>query len=161
LPAFPDAELVMLDLLAPMVGGATVTHTDENLTAPCIQVQRIGGPNDGVTDQPTVQTSCFGATRQQAWELSRQVEQVVLAATGTAVTGDYVTGVLIDSASTQTAICGVSSPCTGSPTAAPGPERPHTFFRSAPSSGLDHARPDEEESRLCPCSRTSRTTRPA
>lgn len=97
LPPYPDAELVLLDLLEP-VGGpdTTVTHTDEDLTAPCLQVQRTGGPDDGVTDHATMQVTCYGATRAQAWQLYRDAQQAVLAAGGTAVTGHYVTNVLVD-----------------------------------------------------------------
>lgn len=102
LPAFPDAELVALDLLAPIA--ATVTHTDESLTAPAVQVQRIGGSDDGITDRPRVQVRCYGATRAEAWSLGEQVRQRVLAAAGTGVTGEYVTDVLIDSARTVTPV---------------------------------------------------------
>lgn len=101
---WPDAELVMLDLLSPLVPtGTTVTHTDEDLTPPCIQVQRIGGTNDGVTDRPLIQITCYGATRQEAWSLTRLVEQHILAAPGHAISGDYVTDACIDYATTSVA----------------------------------------------------------
>ncbi|GEL19360.1 phage tail termination protein [Pseudonocardia asaccharolytica] len=101
LPPFPDAELLLLDLLEPIAGdGTTVTHTDTDLAAPCVQVMRTGGRDDGVTDRARMQITCYGADRRAAWELSARVAQVVLAAGGTAVTGDYVTNVLIDSTAT-------------------------------------------------------------
>lgn len=104
LAPFPDAELVALDLLEPLAGdGLTVTHTDMDLSAPTIQVQRTGGTDDGVTDRPVLQVTAYGATRQQAWDLFRSAQQVVLASPGTAVSGDYVTGVLIDRARTVVA----------------------------------------------------------
>jgi len=97
LAPYPDAELVMMDLLKPVAApGTTVTHTDENLVPPYILVQRIGGPDDGVTDHAIIQISTFGSTRPQAWSLYRDVQQVILAACGTAVSGDFVTDVLID-----------------------------------------------------------------
>lgn len=97
---YPDAELVMLDLLAPVA--ATVTHTDDDLTAPTVQVARVGGSDDGVTDRPRIQVTCYGATRAQAWALAEQARQIVTAAGGTAVSGDNVTGIYIDSARTAT-----------------------------------------------------------
>jgi hypothetical protein len=97
---YPDAELVMLDLLAPVA--ATVTHTDDDLTAPTVQVARVGGADDGITDRPRVQVTCYGATRPQAWQLAEQARQIVLAAAGTAVSGDNVTDVFIDSTRTAT-----------------------------------------------------------
>lgn len=100
LAPYPDAELVMLDLLAPVA--ATVTHTDDHLKAPTVQVQRIGGSDNGITDQPRIQVTCYGSTRAQAWQLAEQCRQIVLATGGTAVSGDNVTGVLIDSTRTVT-----------------------------------------------------------
>lgn len=103
-PPWPDAELVLLDLLKPLVpAGTTVTQTDEDLTPPCIQVQRIGGTNDGITDRPLMQVTAYGRTRPDAWELARAVEQHILAAGGTAVSGEHVTTVLIDHTETSTA----------------------------------------------------------
>lgn len=100
LAPYPDAELVMLDLLSSVAAG--VTHTGDALQAPTVQVQRIGGSDDGVTDRPRVQVTCYGATRAEAWQLAEETRQIVLAAAGTAVSGSYVTGVLIDSTRTVT-----------------------------------------------------------
>ena len=100
LAGFPDAELVVMDLLAPV--GVTVTATDENLMPPVVLVQRMGGPDDGVTDRPRVQVACFGASRPAAWALAEQARQIVLAAGGTVVTGTNVTNVFVDSTRTET-----------------------------------------------------------
>jgi Protein of unknown function (DUF3168) len=100
LAAFPDAELVFLDLLNGLA--PSVTHTDDNLTPPAIQVQRVGGSDNGVTDRPQMQITCYGGTRAQAWALAEQVRQRILAAGATTVTGDFVTGVLVDSTRTVT-----------------------------------------------------------
>jgi len=100
LTGFPDAELVMMDLLAPV--GVTVTATDENLMPPVVLVQRMGGPDDGVTDRPRVQVVCYGPTRPAAWALAEQARQIVLGAGGTAVTGTNVTNVFLDSTRTET-----------------------------------------------------------
>lgn len=105
LDPFPDAESVMMDLLDPH--GETVTATPETIEPGLIQVERIGGPDDGVTDRPRVRVTCFGATRATAWAMTRATQQVVLASGGTMVTGpetaaEYPGGVLIDKAFTAT-----------------------------------------------------------
>ena len=100
LTGFPDAELVMMDLLTPVA--PTVTATSENLAPPVVVVQRVGGADDGVTDRPRVQVACYGATRPAAWALAEQARQIVLAAGGTAVTGTNVTNVFLDSTRTET-----------------------------------------------------------
>lgn len=100
LAPFPDAELVAMDLLAPL--GATVTQTSEDLAPPVVQVQRVGGTDDGITDRPRVQVTYFGATRPLAWELAGQGRQLIQAARGTVVTGTNVpSGVFIDTTSTD------------------------------------------------------------
>jgi hypothetical protein len=96
LPGWPDAELVMLDLLE-ATGAPTVTATDETLTPPVIQVARIGGSDDGITDRPRVEVECFGATRAQAWALAEQCRQLILAASAASVNG-----ALIDRAVSET-----------------------------------------------------------
>jgi hypothetical protein len=107
---WPDVELTMMDLLTPLLagGGTTVTHTDENLAPPCIQVQRVGGANDGVTDRAMIQVTCYGTTRATAWALSREVEQYILTSPGHAITGDYVEDVCIDRA--ETTVAGLQLP---------------------------------------------------
>lgn len=97
---FPDAELVMLDLLAPLA--ATVTATDQDIVGSMALVQRVGGADDGVTDRPVLLVTCFHTDRHVAWRLARDVQQLVLAAGGTAVNGEFVTDVLIDSTRTVT-----------------------------------------------------------
>jgi hypothetical protein len=112
LPPYWDIELIMLDLLEPLGGpNTTVTHTDEDFTPPAIQVQRVGGTDDGVTDRAQVQVTCFGATRVAAWQLNNQVQQRVLSVSGGGVvSGDYVTGAVIDH--TETTASGRQLPYT-------------------------------------------------
>jgi len=100
LAPYPDAELVMMDLLQPVA--PTVTATDQTLTGRTIQIQRVGGTDDGVTDRPVLQVTCMATTRTEAWAMARDVQQRVLAAGGTAVTGTRVAGVYIDSTRTVT-----------------------------------------------------------
>lgn len=97
LAPFPDAEKVVHALLTPLA--RTVTQTDENETfsEPVIQVQRVGGSDDGITDRPRVEIACFAEDRHDAWALAEDVRQTVLACGGT-----KVDGVLVDKAVTET-----------------------------------------------------------
>jgi hypothetical protein len=96
LPNWPDAELVMIDLLAP-VPGEVVTFTPASFAAPLVRVLRVGGEDDGITDYPQVEVTCFGATRPAAWSMAEQCRQIILASGGEAPGG-----VLIDFARTDT-----------------------------------------------------------
>lgn len=106
LAPYPDIELVLLDLLDPY--GETVTATSVDDPAPrTIQIERIGGPDDGVTDRPRVRVTVYGGDRREAWALTRELQQVVLASGGSMVTGpmtaeEYPAGVLLDIARTAT-----------------------------------------------------------
>lgn len=104
LPAWPDAEAVALDILTP-TGATVVTATDENLEPPVIQVARIGGSDDGVTDRPRVEVEVFGGTRAQAWQLTEECRQLIHATSGTTVNG-----VLCDRAVTETPAQGLPYP---------------------------------------------------
>lgn len=95
LAAFPDAEAAVCDLLDPVA--ATVTTTPASLAPPLVQVQRVGGDDDGITDYPVIAVTCYGATRASAWQMSEHCRQIVLAANCEAPGG-----VLIDSAQTMT-----------------------------------------------------------
>lgn len=95
LAGFPDVEKAVTDLLAPVA--ATVTTTPANFTPPLVQVQRIGGPDDGITDWPEVAVTCYGTSRAAAWAMAENCRQRILAAPGEAPGG-----ILIDSAATIT-----------------------------------------------------------
>lgn len=97
---FPDIELVVMDLLASI--GNTVTATGPDIPSGTIQVERIGGPDDGITDRPRVMLTFFGATRVAAWLQCRTAQQIILASGGTLVSGTNVQNVLIDHAHTAT-----------------------------------------------------------
>lgn len=94
LAPFPDAETVVMDLLAQVA--PTVTATPADFTPPLIRVQRVGGSDDRITDMPRVEVACYGADRPQAWQLIEQCRRVILGSYGTTVDG-----VLIDSARTD------------------------------------------------------------
>src|SRR6478609_5262493 len=100
LSPYPDIELVLMDMLSSL--GNTVTATGTTIPAGTILIERIGGPDNGVTDKPRVQITFFGATRAAAWALCRISQQIMLASCGTLVSGQFVTNVLIDYAETAT-----------------------------------------------------------
>lgn len=95
---FPDAEAVMCDLLTPLAPTATFLSEGWVDTLPVIQVNRVGGGADSITDIARLQVAVFAGTRAAAWQLANQVRQTVLTAGNT-----RVGGVLIDSASESTA----------------------------------------------------------
>lgn len=95
LAPYTDAEAVVLSLLAELA--PTVTQLPDDITHPVIQVQRVGGVDDGHTDFPRIEVQVFAPTRREAWALSLRAQQVVLAAART-----VVDGALIDGAETVT-----------------------------------------------------------
>jgi hypothetical protein len=98
---FPDAELVMLDLIPTSIGN-TVTSTGSTVPAGTILVERVGGPDDGVTDKPRLALIFYGSTRKHAWEMCRKAQQHIIASGGTLVSGPNVQNVLIDVGRTAT-----------------------------------------------------------
>lgn len=95
LAPYPDTESAMVALLGGVA--STVTTTPASFTPPLVQVQRLGGDDDGVTDFPIVAVTCYGATRAQAWQMAEQCRQLILA-----VGNESPGGILIDSARTVT-----------------------------------------------------------
>jgi hypothetical protein len=104
LGAFPDAEAVVMTLLATIPGVTAVTATPPQITGPVVQVNRVGGADDLITDYPRVQVALFypvaapGDT-DAAWALAQQITQLVLAARCTTVAG-----ALVDQAVTVTPV---------------------------------------------------------
>ncbi|MFI8976914.1 hypothetical protein ACIGO9_28810 [Nocardia asteroides] len=98
---FPDAELVVLDLLDDLGWCCTAMPDPEQWDAlmPIIAVNRIGGglDRDGITDRAMVAVVVVGANRPAAWQAAAAVRQRICSAGGTAVNG-----VLIDTASEET-----------------------------------------------------------
>jgi len=104
---FPDIELVLIDLLDPAFTAA-VTATGAELTPPMVQVERVGGADDGITDRPRVRLRAIGATRSLAWRLARETQAYLTTrALGRIITGkwtaaEYPAGVMLDAVSTAT-----------------------------------------------------------
>lgn len=98
LDPFPDVEVVLVAMLTDLAPTGTRTPEDLGAGTPrFISVVRAGGGDDGITDRPVVAVTTFGTDRQDSWELTRAVQQRVLAAPAT-----QVAGVLIDKTSTFT-----------------------------------------------------------
>nr|WP_280442930.1 hypothetical protein [Nocardia brasiliensis] len=83
----------MAELLDPIAPTDTVMTPATKV--PFIQVNRVGGTDDGITDRPVVQVAVFAATRAHAWALAEQVRHAVLGAAGA-----LIGGVLVDDART-------------------------------------------------------------
>lgn len=95
LPGFPDVEEAVTALLDPVA--PSVTSTPASFTPPMVQVQRVGGEDDGITDWPVVQVTCYGGTRAAAWQMAEDCRQRILASQG-----EVPAGILIDFARTVT-----------------------------------------------------------
>jgi hypothetical protein len=105
LTGFPDVEAAVLDLLDSVA--STVTSTPANFTPPLVQVQRIGGEDDGLTDYPVVVVTCYGASRSDAWEMAEDCRQLILASVN-----EEPGGALVDSAATITPAQQIPDPNT-------------------------------------------------
>lgn len=93
---FPDAEAVGCDIVdAALAPVRAVTETPPNFEPPLVQVQRASGDDNGVTDRPTLQVTCYGTTRAQAWALAEQAREALHNAAHTTVNR-----VLVDSVRT-------------------------------------------------------------
>lgn len=104
LPPFPDAEDVVMALLEPVAPTTTDTAASLDSDAPIIKVTRVGGTDDFFTDRPLVEVGVFAPTYEQARQVARACQQVILQCGGRKiVTPDYPDGVLIDKAETTSA----------------------------------------------------------
>lgn len=88
LPAFPDAEDLMLDLLDPL--GTVVLATPVSLVPPLIVVRRVGGFSDRITDFAVIQVETYGSTHEQAAGLAESCRQVIIASPATVAGGTSV-----------------------------------------------------------------------
>ncbi|MBM4686250.1 hypothetical protein GS532_21195 [Rhodococcus hoagii] len=89
---FPDAETVVMDLLAQVA--YTCTMVDKDTPMPHIRVARTGGTDDDVTDSPEVEVECFARTGAEAKSMAKQCRKLIDGAGAT-----NVNGVLVDDAS--------------------------------------------------------------
>jgi hypothetical protein len=98
---YADAEAVVVAYLTasvPGLAGVSVElPNDVNSNVPFVQVTRVGGSDDYVTDSAIIDLDVFGLTRVQASDASRLVHNAMMRLRHTAVNG-----VLIDLVETQT-----------------------------------------------------------
>lgn len=107
LPPWPDAEELVIALLRqdPPIAPKIVQTTDENLgrDGPVVQVLRVGGDDDGITDRPLVEVAAFAPTYEEAIQVASRARQRMLASGCTRVpTPTYPGGVTIDRCRTVT-----------------------------------------------------------
>jgi hypothetical protein len=97
---WPDVEALLVSALAGVGGARRVgTNTPADLASwlPMIQVGRVGGADDRLSDYPHVDVDCFAASRYAAGTLAGTVRSAVLALRHT-----DVGGVLVDDVETLT-----------------------------------------------------------
>lgn len=80
--AWPDIEIELVTYLADLLAGVRLcTELPANLVdvLPLVQVQRVGGDDDGARlDRALVDVDVFAATRQDAFSLSRTVHDALI-----------------------------------------------------------------------------------
>lgn len=97
---YADVEALLVAYLTPLSGiqGVSVDLPQNVLTVlPFVQVNRVGGGDNYVTDSALVDIDCFAATRATASMIARTVHGAMMRLKHTAVNG-----VLVDSVETVT-----------------------------------------------------------
>lgn len=88
LPAFPDAELLMVDLLAPL--GVDVGVETPASFVRFVRALRTGGTDDGITDSPILGVTTYAPTRAESQLLTRGVARLIAEAAATEVAGTLI-----------------------------------------------------------------------
>ena len=92
---WPDAELMLCELLKGLAPTVTKLPPDLAERVPLLRVRRIGGSDDEITDYPRMDVAAVAGGRDQAWQLARQVQALL-------VPGPHSTSLgLIDAVSTE------------------------------------------------------------
>lgn len=103
LPAFADAEEVLVSLLTPALPGVSVVKgTPPQLVPPIVRIRRLGGHSDYVTDMPELLVVTLADKRPASMQLQLRCQQVIENAFATNVTLPDGTIVLIDGTETMT-----------------------------------------------------------
>jgi hypothetical protein len=95
---YADVEALLVAYLTPLTGirGVSVDLPADVLARlPFVQVNRVSGGDDYITDSATVDVDCFAATRVSASAVARTVHAAMMRLRHTAVAG-----VLVDSVET-------------------------------------------------------------
>lgn len=84
LQPFPNVNMVLMEYLSDMADWTdTAVPPDEVTTG--LQINRVGGADDGITDFPRVEVRAFAPTYLEADELAELVRQKLLVLGGNAV----------------------------------------------------------------------------
>ncbi|WP_073946523.1 hypothetical protein [Streptomyces kebangsaanensis] len=75
LAPYPDIEDLLVQALADLTSTGTVYPPDLEAQLPFTRVRRVGGGDDRRTDTALVEVETAAATRAQAWQVARQVQQ--------------------------------------------------------------------------------------
>ncbi|RDG37961.1 phage tail termination protein [Streptomyces corynorhini] len=80
LAPYPDLEYLLVQALAvpALPAAVTVYPPDLEQRLPMVRVVRLGGADDGRTDAARIEIETAAATRAQAWEIARSVQQLLL-----------------------------------------------------------------------------------
>lgn len=92
---YADVEALLVAYLAPLGTISVELPNNAQDEMPFIQVTRIGGQDDYITDVATVDLDCFGTTRKQAKDTVRAVQALMMQLRHT-----RVNGVLVDQVET-------------------------------------------------------------
>ncbi len=74
LTPFPDIEDVLMAYLSPIAPTDTVVPDDG---VDGIEITRVGGPDDGITDYPRVEISCYADDRNACRTMAEEVRQAM------------------------------------------------------------------------------------
>lgn len=118
---WPDIEDVLMAYLAQATGETTDTEAPEDGESG-ISINRVGGEDDGITDYPRVEISCYAPTRNAARQMSGTVRQDLLILGGQSVTLPDATSVYVD-------FCRTDVPPESVQYANPGRHRHVAFYR--------------------------------
>ncbi|MGH3099320.1 MAG: hypothetical protein ACRDMV_25345, partial [Streptosporangiales bacterium] len=75
LAPFPDVERIVADILDDLGTVGTETSTGLQDVLPFIRVNRVGGGDDRITDQPRVTVDVFTAGTTEAKDIAKEAQQ--------------------------------------------------------------------------------------
>lgn len=84
---YPDAEALLIDYLAPIVGVPVYTRVPRSRPAKWMQVRRSGGVDDVVRDRARLDVYAWGADESDAHDLCMAARSAIHAVAGTTLLG--------------------------------------------------------------------------
>lgn len=85
--AYPDAEKLAVDYLAPIVGVPVHTRVPRTRPTRWVQVRRVGGPDDIARDRPRLDVVVWGRDDADAHDLCMTARSAIHAVEGTTLLG--------------------------------------------------------------------------